>query len=256
MNKEAIEKKIGILDWGIVFSGIILLLIVYIPNHIWKEERLVRNESRHRMEIIADAEEFYKELTGEYTTDGKKLYTLVEAAMDSLIADSLFLGEQIIHINDYSVNVNLIKGFEIRVDTTFSFPINVKRTTLDTIYTVGMLNEETGNIDTTFINSKNITAVKNDTLFHSIFQIDTTSYTESYKDYLRKKYKLSFDLLNCPLTNEPYLLNVDSENPDETIFSVISPVSKDYTESRYLFFKFEAGYHGSIIDGQKSWAEN
>mgnify|MGYP001466146256 CR=1 FL=1 len=99
MNKKTIEKKIGILDWGIVFSGIILLIIVYIPNHIWKEERIVRNESRHRMEIIADAEEFYKELTGEYTTDGKKLYSLVEAAMDSLIADSLFLGEQIIRNN-------------------------------------------------------------------------------------------------------------------------------------------------------------
>ena len=48
MNKKTIEKKIGILDWGIVFSGIILLIIVYIPNHIWKEERIVRNESRHR----------------------------------------------------------------------------------------------------------------------------------------------------------------------------------------------------------------
>ena len=33
-------------------------------------------------------------MTGKYTTDVSELFTLVEAAMDSLISDSTFVGKQ------------------------------------------------------------------------------------------------------------------------------------------------------------------
>ena len=114
------NKKIEILDWGIIFAAIIMLFMVYIPRSIWQEEVKIRDEARHRMLAISNAQEFYKELTGSYTMNGKHLFELVEAAMDSLIADSLFTDEQIINLNGNSYPVKLERGFEIRVDTTFS----------------------------------------------------------------------------------------------------------------------------------------
>ena len=147
MENQEMEGKVGKLDWGIIFSCIIMLLIVYIPSHIWREEVKFREESRKRMEVIADAEEFYKELTGEYTTDGLELFELVESALDSTIADSIFLGEQFIYFDNKSFKVNMSKGFKFRADTTFSDGVSLKRTIKDTIYTIGLINEETGNIE-------------------------------------------------------------------------------------------------------------
>jgi len=99
MQDKNYEQKISFLDWGIVISAILLLLTVYLPQVIWKEEIRFRKEARHRMTAIANAEEFYLEMIGSYTTDGPHLFALVEAAMDSLIADTLFTGEKIIHLN-------------------------------------------------------------------------------------------------------------------------------------------------------------
>ena len=70
------------------------------------------------MSDIAHAEDFYFEMTGRYTLNGEHLFELVEAAMDSLIADSLFTGRKIINLNHNSYSVTLERGFEIRVDTT------------------------------------------------------------------------------------------------------------------------------------------
>ena len=94
MDQHSIDKKIGILDWGIVFSFFIMLIIIYVPLSIWEEEKNYKNESRRRMEIISDAQEFYKEITGFYTNNGEELFYLVEAAIDSTIADTLFFGEK------------------------------------------------------------------------------------------------------------------------------------------------------------------
>ena len=65
------------------------------------QEKADRDESRFRMRTISNAAEFYKELTGNYTLDGKKMFALVEAGIDSLYADSLFVGEQQIIIDNH-----------------------------------------------------------------------------------------------------------------------------------------------------------
>ena len=62
ITKLNFETKIGLLDWFILLSIILLLLIVYIPNSIWAEEKKDREESRFRMKAIANAAEFYNEL--------------------------------------------------------------------------------------------------------------------------------------------------------------------------------------------------
>ena len=150
------DKKIGALDWGIVLSIIILFLMIYIPNSIWKEEDKLKEISRFRMEVIAHAQEFYNELTGSYTYDGEMLFKVVEAAMDSLIADTLFTGKQSINFKDTTFEIDIESDFAIRVDTTFSFPVDYRRSFQDTIFSISMLNENEDGYDTLFVNAKNV----------------------------------------------------------------------------------------------------
>ena len=257
MHGQNYERKISILDWGIVISVILLFLAVYLPQSIWEEEVKFRKEGRHRMTAIANAEEFYFEMTGIYTSDGEHLFNLVEAAMDSLIADSLFTGEQIIKLNENTYTVNMERGFETRVDTTFSSPTELYFSYKDTIYTVGLKNPESGGTDTLFVNVQNIDRYKSDQYFLDIYNTDIVNRTELRTDYLRKKYHLNNSMLYCPLTSEPYIIKVDTTN-DESVFTVTSPLhmlEKPYTESRFGIFTFEAGDHGYIRGSQKSWSE-
>ena len=257
MHDQNYERKISVLDWGIVISAILLLLTVYLPQSIWEEEATFRKEGRHRMTAIANAEEFYFEITGTYTSNGEHLFELVEAAMDSLIADSLFTGEQIINLKGNTYPVNMERGFETRVDTTFSAPTDLYFSYEDTIYTVGLKNPESGGTDTLFVNVRDLARYQSDKYFQDIYNTDIVARTELRTDYLRKKYHLNLSMLYCPLTNDPYIFTVDSTN-DEAVFTVTSPLhilEEPYTESRFGVFIFEAGDHGYIRDSQKSWAE-
>ena len=95
-------------------------------------------------------------MTGKYTLNGEHLFNLVEVAMDSLIADSLFTGEQVINLDERSYLVNMERGFETRIDTTFSAPTELYFSYEDTIFTVGLKNPDSGGTDTLFINVRDI----------------------------------------------------------------------------------------------------
>ena len=257
MLDKKYERKISLLDWGIILSALLLLLTVYLPQSIWKEEEKFKKEGRKRMSDIANAEDFYFEMTGEYTLDGDHLFELVEAAMDSLIADSLFTGEQIIKLEENTYPVTLDRGFELRVDTTFSDPTNLYNSYKDTIYCVGLRNLESGETDTLFVNVKDLSAYQSDENFQRIFNMDVVIRSEVRTDYLRKKYHLDNSFLICPVTQDPYIFKIDSTN-DEAVFQVTSPLhilDKPYKESRFGIFTFEAGDHGYIRGGQTSWAQ-
>ena len=257
MQDQNYERKISYLDWGIVISALLLLLTVYLPQSIWKEEEKLKKEGRHRMSDISSAEEFYFEMTGQYTLDGEHLFDLVEAAMDSLIADSLFIGKRNIKLGDNIYPVTLEKGFETRVDTTFSDPTELYITYKDTIYRVGLFNIESGGVDTLFVNMRNLLEYKADKNFKEIISTDIVDRSELRTDYLRKKYHLNSESLICPITNKLYVFKIDSVG-NEAIFQVTSPLyllEEAYSESRFLLFSFEPGNHGYIRAGQKSWAE-
>ena len=81
------------------FIFILILLVIYIPSLIWEEEDMYKEESRFRMQTVYNVENFHNILTGSYETDGKKAVTLVNAVRDSVMADSTFLGEQIVKLN-------------------------------------------------------------------------------------------------------------------------------------------------------------
>ena len=257
MHSQQYERKISLLDWGIIISTLLLLLTIFLPQAIWLEEEAFKKEGRKRMSDIANAQDFYYEMTGDYTMDGVHLFQLVEAAMDSLIADSLFVGDKMIDLDDGSYEVNLERGFEIRVDTTFSAPTELYVSYADTVYSVGMKNKESGGVDTLFVNVKDLSNYKTDDNFFQIFTSDVVTRSEIRIDYLRKKYHLDDSFLYCPVTNDPYVFEIDSID-GESIFKVTSPLhllDDPYEESRYIVFNFEAGNHGFIRGGQKSWAE-
>ena len=62
MIDENQDRKISLLDWGIVAAALLLLLTVFLPQSIWKEEVRYRELGRHRMTSIADAQNFYFEI--------------------------------------------------------------------------------------------------------------------------------------------------------------------------------------------------
>ena len=253
-SQGKLDRKIRVLDWGIIFSILILFLIIYIPRSIWMEETEIRNDARQRMLDISNSQDFYYELTGKYSTSGEHLFELVEAAMDSLIADSTFTGSQLLNLSDGKYAINIERGFEVKVDTTFSDAVAMRKANLDTIYTVGMKNEDTDAVDTLFVNVRDLKLFTEDEMFHRIFSFDTTSRTEMVIDYLRKKYHLSNDRLYCPITNEKFFFEIDELDSENPVFTVSSPVPDDYTEPRFLVFQFEAGRHGSIKGGIATWA--
>ena len=199
-----LDRKIGVLDWGIIISILILFLIIYIPRSIWIEETEIRNDARQRMIDISNSQDFYYELTGKYSTSGEHLFELVEAAMDSLIADSTFTSSQSLNLSDGKYAINIERGFEVKVDTTFSDAVIMRKVKLDTIYTVGMKNADSGGVDTLFVNVRDLNSFTTDEMFHRIFSYDTTSRTEIITDYLRKKYHLNSDRLYCPITNKKF----------------------------------------------------
>jgi len=169
--EDKYAKQIGTLDWLIFFSIIIMIIMVYTPLSVWAEEDHYRSIRRERMKYIASAEEFYFELTGEYTKEINKLFPLVEAAMDSLIADSTFFGKDLkinLKINkngilkDTTFSVTMDESFHTRVDTTFSKPDVITSIVIDKKYKIGLRNEQNSNlIDTLWVNDMTLQNYEN-----------------------------------------------------------------------------------------------
>ncbi len=259
MNKQKNNKKIGILDWLIFFAVIVMFIMVYIPQSIWIEEDTFKKQRRQRMKIISQAADFYYELTGEYTIDHNELFSLVEASMDSLLADSLFIGKKNIYLNDKTYQVMLEPGFHTIIDTTFSVAENIKQEVTDTLYTIVMKNLEDGGSDTLLANSKNFNKYARDSLFVQILNIDYENRTENNSNYLRRKFHLENDLIYCPISNDnknkKFILSIDS-NGSNPMFKITSPLTPEDVERRYFLFKYYPGKEENITGGKKSWAEN
>ena len=150
--------------------------------------------------------------------------------------------------------LNIPNDLQTIVDTTFSSEIILKKEVVDVIYTVGLKNEESGHIDTIFVNKNNIEMVRSNESYISEYHIDTTSHSEVYSDYKRKGYRLELGLLKCPLTNDNYIIEIDESDIEEPILTISSPIPENYSEPRFLFlYRFKADNHGMISGGIKSW---
>ncbi len=245
------RNAILILDGLVVIVAVVLMMVIYVPKRIWAEEEMYRTESRRRMQIIQDAEDFYSTIRSNYTTDGDILFKLVSQTHDSLIADTTFTGLQIIHVDGSPYRVNIPEFLSYQMDTTFSVGRQLRQEVLDTTYTITLWNNERAANDTIFLSgSSGLAQVKLDTAFGEVLGSSYSSHNEVYTDYKWNRFRLESELLACPVTRKLSIISFDSTKIELTI---ASPIVDEYVESRYLVFKFRAKNHGEIVGGDPSW---
>ena len=242
------QNKSDILEIFIILAMFLLIVVIYVPVAIWEEESYYEKESRYRMQNVYDVQSFYSRLTGEYTHSFFEALNVVNSVRDSTIADSLYLGEQnlVIGGQKYLIDVNQSYGFEF--DTTFGFKSYRKDTVVDTILQISVFSEDLGREDTSFIQKKELYNYDNLSDFIGIINeeaINRVQAIEYYKTYVP-------DSINyyCPLTNEPYILEISD---DGATFTVSSPIIDPIIKRHYLLFAFKATNHGLIKGGRKSW---
>lgn len=242
------QNKTDVLEIFIILAMFLLIVVVYVPVAIWEDEFFYEKESRSRMQNLHDIQAFYRRLTGEYSVSPLKAMTIVNAVRDSTIADSLYIGEQNLFLNNekYIIDVNESYGFDY--DTTFGIKSFRKDTILDTILQIITFSEELGREDTSFIQKKELYNYKSMSSFRSIIKeepMKRVQAVEYYKTYIP-------DSTNhfCPLTNEPYKSEISK---DGSVFTISSPIDIPIIERYYLLFTFKAENHGFIRDGRKSW---
>ncbi|MGY8764231.1 MAG: hypothetical protein ACKVLE_05790 [Fidelibacterota bacterium] len=242
------QNKTDFLEIAIILAMFFLIIVIYVPVAIWEEEAHFRKESRHRMQNLYDVEEFYSRLIGSYNPNFLEAMTLINAARDSVVADSLFIDEQQITIGGKVFIVDIGESFEFEFDTTFGFKSFRKDTVNDTTVQIALYAEDLGRIDTSYIRKKDLSGYESEENFIEIVKEEPMKRVEAIEYY--KTYLPDSSNYYCPLTNIPYQMEIGE---DGASLKVSSPIKETIKESRYLLFSFKANSHGIIKDGQQSW---
>ena len=88
------NKLSDLLELAMVLAFLFLIIVIYVPVSVWAEEREFEKRSRFNMQNIYDIEMFYEQLTGSYSPNFFEAMNVVNSARDSLLGDSLYVGEQ------------------------------------------------------------------------------------------------------------------------------------------------------------------
>ena len=242
------QNKTDALEILIILAMFLLIVVVYVPVAIWEDESFYQNESRYRMQNMNDIQTFYKGLTGEYSVFPLKAMKVVNAVRDSTIADSLYLGEQNLFINNEQYMIDVSESYGFEYDTTFGIKSFRKDTILDTVLQISTYSEELGREDTSFIQKKELNNYESMSNFRRIIKeepIKRVQAVEYYKTYIPDSTNYF-----CPLTNEPYKSEISG---DGSALTISSPIEIPIIERYYVLFTFKAENHGFIKDGRKSW---
>jgi len=244
------KKLSGLLELGMVLAFLILVVVIYVPVSIWAEEKTYEDESRFRMQNIYDLEMFYEQLTGNYSLDFYEAMKVVNSARDSLSADSLYVGEQSLTLFGREYNVDINENFGFLYDTTFGFKSYRRDTIIDTTVQIVIYSKELGRNDTSFTQKKYLNDyIKDPNFIGSLGEevVQRVELVEYYKTFIPDS-----STFKCPLTEKPYIINIDNEN---NAFKVTSPISRDspYRENRFYVFSLKSNGHGEISDGNRSW---
>lgn len=242
------QFRSDLLELFIVLTFIFMVITIYVPKAIWEEETEAENQSRFQMQNVFDVESFYYTLTDSFNVNGLWAINLINAVRDSVMADSTYLGERVLSLSGKDVAVNIPTGFDVDYDTTFGFPKVRRDTIMDTTYTIVMFLEELGRNDTIFIQHKKFAEYEDMPNFVAMIASETKERSELTNYY--DSYQPDETMLNCPLTNELYKIDVAD---DRNSVRVASPITDIYKERRYLIFSFKAHNHGYINDGIRSW---
>ena len=242
------NNKTDLLEVVIILALFFLIVVIYVPVAIWEEETYYEKESRYRMQNAYDIESFYSRLTGEYNPNFLEALSVVNAARDSTIADSLYLGEQSITLEGKEFFVDVDESFGFEYDTTFGIKSFRKDTVQDTTLQVVIFSEDLGRNDTSFIRKKDLGSYQSKDNFVGITREEPMERVEAIEYY--KTYIPDASTYYCPLTKDNYIMEI-SDDGSELMIS--SPIQDPVVESHYLLFSFRAMNHGIIKGGRKSW---
>ena len=238
------NNKTDFLELIIIAALFLLIIVIYVPVAIWEEEEAFQKEGRYRMQNLYDVQNFYSNLTGSFNPNFFEAMNLINAARDSALSDSLFIGEQNITLNAKNFSINIDETFSFEYDTTFGLKSFRKDSVVDTTLQVSFFSEELGRIDSSFIRKKNLPNHSSKNQFKIIKEeiIERVEAVEFYNTFIPDS-----SLYFCPLSKEPFKMEIEKDN-----LSVSSPI-ENIEEDRYFLFSFKAVSHGFIKGGRRSW---
>ncbi len=242
------RKKVllsDLLEIVTVFALLFMIISIYVPRAIWDEEEAFEELSHFRMKNIYNVEDFYYQLTGEYSSDVLWAMDVVNAIRDSLVADSTYLGEQILLLNDKALDITINEGWEVVFDTTFGFLRHRKDTIQYNLYPIVNYIEERDAYDTSYVKENELAAAMENPAFVKKLGQETTQRVENVDYYV--SYRPDSSYFYCPITGDPY------EVTTEGGIKISSPIKDDVIERRYLIFTFRGRNHGYVEDGVPSW---
>ena len=244
------NKLSDLLELAMVLAFLFLIFVIYVPVFIWAEEHDYEKRSRFNMQNIYDVEVFYEQLTGSYSPNFFEAMHVVNSARDSLLGDSLYVGEQSLTLFGRQYNVDIYETFGFNYDTTFGFKSYRRDTILDTTVQIIMYSQELGRNDTSFTQKKYLNTYMEDPNFVEKLSEEPLKRVELIEYY--KTFLPDSNTYSCPLTTKSYIINVDNENKK---FKVVSPITREnpYKDPRFLIFSLKSNGHGEINDGNRSW---
>ena len=244
------NKLSDLLELAMVLAFLFLIIVIYVPVSVWAEEREFEKRSRFNMQNIYDIEMFYEQLTGSYSPNFFEAMNVVNSARDSLLGDSLYVGEQNLILFGRQYNVDINETFGFNYDTTFGFKSYRRDTILDTTVQIIMYSQELGRNDTSFTQKRYLNNYMEDPNFIEKLKDEPLKRVELIEYY--KTYIPDSSTYGCPLTDKSYMISIDNENKK---LKVVSPINREnpYKDPRFLIFSLKSNGHGEINDGNRSW---
>ena len=244
------NKLSDLLELAMVLAFLFLIIVIYVPVSVWAEEREFEKRSRFNMQNIYDIEMFYEQLTGSYSPNFFEAMNVVNSARDSLLGDSLYVGEQNLILFGRQYNVDINETFGFNYDTTFGFKSYRRDTIFDTTVQIIMYSQELGRNDTSFTQKRHLNNYMEDPNFIDKLNEEPLKRVELIEYY--KTYIPDSSTYGCPLTDKSYMISIDNENKK---LKVVSPINRKnpYKDPRFLIFSLKSNGHGEINDGNRSW---
>ena len=244
------NKLSDLLELAMVLAFFFLIIVIYVPVSVWAEEREFEKRSRFNMQNIYDIEMFYEQLTGSYSPNFFEAMNVVNSARDSLLGDSLYVGEQSLILFGRQYNVDINETFGFNYDTTFGFKSYRRDTIFDTTVQIIMYSQELGRNDTSFTQKRHLNNYMEDPNFIDKLNEEPLKRVELIEYY--KTYIPDSSTYGCPLTDKSYMISIDNENKK---LKVVSPINREnpYKDPRFLIFSLKSNGHGEINDGNRSW---
>ena len=244
------NKLSDLLELAMVLAFLFLIIVIYVPVSVWAEEREFEKRSRFNMQNIYDIEMFYEQLTGSYSPNFFEAMNVVNSARDSLLGDSLYVGEQSLILFGRQYNVDINETFGFNYDTTFGFKSYRRDTIFDTTVQIIMYSQELGRNDTSFTQKRYLNNYMEDPNFIEKLKDEPLKRVELIEYY--KTYIPDSSTYGCPLTDKSYMISIDNENKK---LKVVSPINREnpYKDPRFLIFSLKSNGHGEINDGNRSW---